>query len=117
MRWNDATLYVTCEPCIMCAGALAHLGIGGVVYGCGNDKFGGCDAIWPVAQVGCGGCGGGAACGFPFRKGLFAADAIRLLQRFYESGNAHAPKPHRKVRRPRVKELQRIEQPAPPSSS
>jgi tRNA(Arg) A34 adenosine deaminase TadA len=38
-------LYVTCEPCIMCAAALADLGIGRVVFGCRNEKFGGCGSI------------------------------------------------------------------------
>jgi tRNA-specific adenosine deaminase 2 len=36
------TLFVTVEPCIMCASALRQLGIRQVVFGCGNDKFGGC---------------------------------------------------------------------------
>lgn len=51
-------LYVTCEPCIMCAGALSLLGIPRVVYGCPNDKFGGCGSIVPVHQQGCGTCCG-----------------------------------------------------------
>eukprot|EP00966_Prymnesium_polylepis_P211103 4888650-Prymnesium_polylepis.1 len=40
----ECTLYVTVEPCIMCASALRHVGIRRVVFGCGNDKFGGCGA-------------------------------------------------------------------------
>ena len=38
---EGCTLYVTCEPCIMCAGALAQLGLQRAVFGCANDKFGG----------------------------------------------------------------------------
>ena len=38
-------LYVTCEPCIMCAAALATVKIGRVVFGCHNDRFGGCGSI------------------------------------------------------------------------
>jgi hypothetical protein len=49
-------LYVTVEPCIMCAGALSLLGIGQVYYGAANDKFGGCGSIVPVHQRGCGSC-------------------------------------------------------------
>jgi tRNA-specific adenosine deaminase 2 len=49
-------LYVTVEPCIMCAGALSLLGIGQVYYGAANDKFGGCGSIVPVHQQGCGAC-------------------------------------------------------------
>jgi len=37
---NDCTLYVTLEPCIMCAGALAWSQIGKVVYGASDDKRG-----------------------------------------------------------------------------
>jgi len=36
----DATLYVTIEPCLMCAGALYWSKIGRVVYGADDDKNG-----------------------------------------------------------------------------
>ena len=37
--FDRCSLYVTVEPCIMCAGALSLLGFERVTYGCGNDKF------------------------------------------------------------------------------
>lgn len=37
---NDCTIYVTVEPCIMCAGALAWSQIGRVVYGAADSKRG-----------------------------------------------------------------------------
>lgn len=37
---KDCTLYVTVEPCIMCAGALGWSQISRVVYGCCDDKRG-----------------------------------------------------------------------------
>ncbi|OAV45960.1 nucleoside deaminase [Lewinella sp. 4G2] len=37
---HDCTLYVTLEPCPMCAGALAWSQISRVVYGAGEDKRG-----------------------------------------------------------------------------
>jgi tRNA(adenine34) deaminase len=37
---NDCTLYVTVEPCIMCAGALGWSQIGRVVYGAADEKRG-----------------------------------------------------------------------------
>lgn len=36
----DCTLYVTVEPCVMCAGALGWAQVRRVVYGCGDEKRG-----------------------------------------------------------------------------
>lgn len=37
---NECTLYVTIEPCVMCAGALGWSQIGRVVYGASDEKRG-----------------------------------------------------------------------------
>ena len=37
---NDCTLYVTLEPCTMCAGALAWAQLGRLVYGAADEKRG-----------------------------------------------------------------------------
>lgn len=37
---QDATLYVTVEPCLMCAGAIAWSQLSRVVYGTGDEKRG-----------------------------------------------------------------------------
>ena len=37
---TDCTLYVTLEPCVMCAGALAWAQLGRLVYGAGDEKRG-----------------------------------------------------------------------------
>ena len=37
---NDCTLYVTLEPCLMCAGALHWTHIAKIVYGANDDKKG-----------------------------------------------------------------------------
>lgn len=101
-EFHQCTLYVTCEPCIMCAGALSLIGIGKVYFGCHNDKFGGCGSILTVHNDGCGDCGNQGATagapsggGFPAQGGLLAHEAIKLLQEFYIMGNPGAPKPHR----------------------
>lgn len=39
-RLNDCTLYVTLEPCFMCAGALVQARIARVVYGAADPKGG-----------------------------------------------------------------------------
>jgi tRNA-specific adenosine deaminase 2 len=48
---NDTILYVTVEPCIMCASALRQLGIREVYYGCENGKFGGCGSVLGVNKA------------------------------------------------------------------
>ena len=39
-RLNDATLYVTLEPCLMCFTAMIHARVGRLVYGAGDPKTG-----------------------------------------------------------------------------
>ncbi|MFK8053262.1 MAG: tRNA adenosine(34) deaminase TadA [Woeseiaceae bacterium] len=39
-RLSGATLYVTLEPCMMCAGAIVHARIGTVVFGASDPKSG-----------------------------------------------------------------------------
>ncbi len=39
-RMNNATLYVTKEPCIMCAGAMINARLGRLVYGCRDTRYG-----------------------------------------------------------------------------
>ncbi|GIL97785.1 hypothetical protein Vretimale_3333 [Volvox reticuliferus] len=98
-------LYVTVEPCIMCAGAISLLGFRQVYFGCGNDRFGGCGSILPINHEGCGPCtrqtpaGYHAGRGFPAKGGLFAEEAVEMLREFYAAGNPCAPRPHRPVRR------------------
>jgi tRNA-specific adenosine deaminase 2 len=98
----SCTLYVTCEPCIMCAGALSLLKFKHVIYGCANDKFGGNGSILSIHQDLCGKCGDSedSSCGgaeYLSVGGLLKEEAIKLLQDFYISGNPKAPKPHRPV--------------------
>ena len=45
---SGSVLYVTVEPCIMCAFALRMAGITNVVFGCRNQRFGGCGSILDV---------------------------------------------------------------------
>ena len=44
-RLPDATLYVTVEPCAMCAGAIQHARITRVVYGAREPKTGACGSV------------------------------------------------------------------------
>jgi tRNA(adenine34) deaminase len=47
-RLTDATLYVTKEPCIMCAGAMVNARLGRLVYGCRDPKAGGVDSLYGI---------------------------------------------------------------------
>lgn len=51
-RLTDCTLYVTLEPCPMCAGAIINARIGRVVYGASNAKSGCCGSVLPLFQEG-----------------------------------------------------------------
>ena len=45
-RLNDATLYVTLEPCVMCIGAMSHARIKRLVFGAYDSKRGAvCNAL------------------------------------------------------------------------
>src|SRR5439155_27123829 len=44
-RLVGATLYVTVEPCVMCAGALMHARVARVVYGARDPKTGACGSV------------------------------------------------------------------------
>lgn len=44
-RLSGATLYVTLEPCAMCAGAMMHARIGRVVFGAPDPKTGACGSV------------------------------------------------------------------------
>jgi tRNA(adenine34) deaminase len=53
---QDCTLYVTLEPCVMCAGALAWAQLGRVVYAASDDKrgfmlHGGKDLLHPKTKL------------------------------------------------------------------
>jgi tRNA-specific adenosine deaminase 2 len=88
---ESCTLYVTCEPCIMCAAALSRARIGRVVFGCFNDRFGGngsilsihCDESVPGRK-------------YPIQSGILKEKAIGVFQRFYDSENRRAPEPKRR---------------------
>jgi tRNA(adenine34) deaminase len=45
-RLSGCTLYVTKEPCVMCAGTMVNARLGRVVYGCGDAKGGAVDSLY-----------------------------------------------------------------------
>ena len=49
-RLTGCTLYVTLEPCAMCAGALVLARIDRVVYGCDDPKAGACGSVMDLVR-------------------------------------------------------------------
>ena len=49
-RLNDCDLYVTKEPCAMCAGALVHVRMRRVVFGCPDERGGAAGGVVNLLQ-------------------------------------------------------------------
>lgn len=91
----QCVLYVTCEPCIMCASAIRKMGISSCVYGCNNERFGGCGSVLNIAVANSNDEGADLS----VVKGICANKAINLLQTFYTQENPFAPNPKTKDNR------------------
>jgi tRNA-specific adenosine deaminase 2 len=83
-------LYVTVEPCIMCASILRQYGVRTVYYGCGNERFGGTGSVLSIHSD------PGIGRAYPSHGGLYRNEAIMLLRRFYIQQNEKAPNPRTK---------------------
>lgn len=86
MVLKSSELFVTVEPCIMCASALKLVGIKKITYGCNNDRFGGCESVYDVCSS-----------DQEIIKGVRAEEAINLLKQFYKRENVNAPNDKRKT--------------------
>ena len=49
-RLIDTTLYVTLEPCPMCAGALVNARVPRVVWGCNDPKAGATETLFTIGS-------------------------------------------------------------------
>lgn len=49
-RLPGATVVVTLEPCVMCAGALTAARVARCVFGAWDDKAGACGSVWDLAR-------------------------------------------------------------------
>lgn len=90
-RLPGATLYVTVEPCAMCAGAIQHARIGRVVFGAHEPKTGACGSVVDLfaeprlnhhAEV---------------AGGVLAEDSVALIAAFFQRRRAEA-RAHRLAR-------------------
>lgn len=51
-RLNECDLYVTAEPCVMCAGALLLARIKNIYFGTHEPKFGACGSLYNIIESG-----------------------------------------------------------------
>jgi tRNA-specific adenosine deaminase 2 len=93
---GECVLYVTVEPCVMCASLLRQLGIKKVFFGAVNDKFGGTGGVFSIhrnAGLVTGepdtlqGHGGNIERGYEAEGGWGRDEAVALLRRFYVQEN------------------------------
>lgn len=49
-RLPGTTLYVTLEPCAMCAGAMVHARVKRLVYGCADARAGAAGSVFNIAE-------------------------------------------------------------------
>lgn len=77
-RLTGCALYVTLEPCPMCAGAILNARVAEVWYGAREEKTGCCGSVVNLFAE-----------GFPYRAavrgGLLAEESAELLRKFFES--------------------------------
>ncbi|GAB1607986.1 tRNA-specific adenosine deaminase 2-like [Argonauta hians] len=97
------TVVVTVEPCIMCTAALRTLNIPLVIYGCKNDRFGGCGSVMDVACDVVPSLGNRLHC----ISGVMADKAISLLKEFYKGENLNAPEDKRKIKTDTKKDIKK----------
>eukprot|EP00040_Diaphanoeca_grandis_P025511 m.141376 g.141376 ORF g.141376 m.141376 type:complete len:212 (-) comp30184_c1_seq1:66-701(-) len=95
---SEADLYVTIEPCIMCAGALRIARIKRVFYGAANDRFGGCGSVYSVHEAKLQTDTGRFGAPYEVLTGIHAEASVEILKRFYNQENPLAPEAKRKTR-------------------
>ena len=50
-RLTDCDVYITKEPCVMCAGALVHARVHRVIFGCADERAGAAGSVLNVLQI------------------------------------------------------------------
>ena len=78
MRLLECTLYVTIEPCSMCAGALVLARIEKIVYGADDPKTGACGSVLNIAQ------NKKLNHRIKIVKGILREECSRIIQEFFQ---------------------------------
>ena len=81
-RLSGCTLYVTLEPCPMCAGAIVMAGLKDVVYGAADKRAGCAGSVYALPEDPA--FGAGIACS----GGLLEGECKALLSAFFETCRA-----------------------------
>ena len=76
-RLTNADLYVTLEPCLMCAGAIIHARIRHLVFGLGDPKRGAANSTCHAFEA------GGINHRVEIASGVLTDDCSDLLQTFF----------------------------------
>ena len=50
-RLPESAMYVTLEPCVMCAGAIVHARVAKLVYAVEDEKTGACGSVFNITQA------------------------------------------------------------------
>lgn len=84
---KQCDLYVTVEPCIMCASLLRQFGIRKVYFGAANDRFGGTGGVMNIHSC------PAVDSSYEVSGGWLREEAIMMLRRFYvqENGKGELP--------------------------
>ena len=77
-RLLNTTLYVTVEPCVMCAGALVHARVKEVVFGAAEPRTGAAGSIFDILQS------SKLNHQVAVRGGVLAQECADLLQQFFK---------------------------------
>ena len=77
-RLNGCTMYVTLEPCPMCAGALVLGRLDRLVYGCDDPKTGACKSLYNIVQD------ERLNHRLEVTSGVLAEDCSKMLQDFFQ---------------------------------
>jgi tRNA(adenine34) deaminase len=81
-RLNGTTLYVTKEPCPMCAGALAHVRVDRIVFGVSDPKAGACGGAFHLFDL----PGLNHRC--EITSGVLREESLGVLQEFFRERRA-----------------------------
>ncbi len=76
-RIEDATIYTTLEPCVMCAGALVNARVSRLVFGARDLRFGGVRSKFQLADTEI------LNHRIEIVEGVLGAECTELLQRFF----------------------------------